>query len=412
MTIEVLARPGWHKYTLGSIEITVDRFHETPRSLYAEIVVRIDDEHRLRTEKDLLSDNGKASLSRRLRELQSDLGWDVGWDGLVEWVAEDSVRRYREGEPAGDIGNRPPKGAAKWRLYPIVPEQMPSMLFGAGMAMKSWLAMAMAISVQTGQPLLGWMPVQGNVLWLDYEMSADEANERMQRLQAGLDICPGEQLTIRYKYCDRALADLVPELLKEIAEHNISMIVLDSLIAAIGGSSFTDENIRPLFKSLRSLGTSSLIISHVNQQQKRDTTTNSRSTYGNVFIENWCRQMFDVRATEDAGNPRPVALLNTKYNLMGKLRPMGYEVDFDDEVGNVAIRRRDIVSMPDDVAARVPLAFRIIDLLKRGEMSLSQIVDELGEDDGQIRKRLSEMKKTGRVINLVRGTWGLASHEA
>jgi len=411
MTIEINARPGWHKYTLGGVEIVIDRFHETPRSLYAEIVVRIADEHRLRTEKDLLSDNGKASLSRRLRELYSDEGWDEGWDKIVEWVAEDSVRRFREGAPVLDIGGRPPKGAAKWRLYPIVPEQMPAMLFGAGAALKSWIAMAMSISIQTGQPMLGWMPIQGNVLWLDYEMSADEANERMQRLQAGLDICPGEQLTIRYKYCDRAFADLVPELLQEIAENNIKMIVLDSLIAAIVGSSFTDENIRPLFKALRSLGTSSLIISHVNQQQKRDTSTNSRSTYGNVFIENWCRQMFDVRASEDEANPRPVVMVNTKYNLMAKLRPMGYDVNFDDEVGNVSIQRRDIVSMPSDVASRVPLGFRIVELLKRGAMSASQIAEELAVDEKQVGARLGDMKKTGRVLNPMRGTWGLAIND-
>ncbi len=103
MSLEVNARPGWHRYTLGSVEITIDRFHETPRSLFAEIVVRIADEHRLRTEKDLLSDSGKASLSRRLRELYSDEGWDEGWDRIIEWVAEDSIRRFREGAPVIEL---------------------------------------------------------------------------------------------------------------------------------------------------------------------------------------------------------------------------------------------------------------------------------------------------------------------
>ncbi len=411
--IEVSSRHGFYRYSLDepNLDITLDRFPETPRSLFAEVRVRVDGEHKLRGASDLLSPNAKATLSKRMRELYTDTAWVDPWDKIIEWVSEDAIRRLREGEPVTDIGNRALRETPKWRLYPIVPEQMPALLFGAGGALKSWMAMAMALCVKTGEPLLGWQPIQGNVLWCDYEMTVDEINERMMRLQAGLGIAPGQQVVIRYKYCDRPLADLVPELLQEIAENKIKLLVLDSLIAAISGSSFTDENIRPLFQALRVLGVAVLIISHVNQQQKRDNSTNDRSTYGNIFIENWVRQMFDVRADTDGSNPRPVVLINTKPNLIAKLRPMAYEVEFDDEIGDVSIRRRDLTSMPSDVSSHIPLGFRILELLRHNEMDLAAIVEETGGTQNAVSKRLTDLKKGGHVINLSRGTWALTTHE-
>lgn len=407
MTIEIVSRPGFYRYSLDDppIEITLDRFHETARSVYAEIVIRMNGQHKLRTTKDLTSDTGKASLSKRLRELSPDTGWADAWDDIIEFAAENAIRQFRQGEPISSIGDRPLRRTPTWRLYPIVPEQLPAILFGSGGSLKSLLALTMGLSVQTGIPLLGWEPVKGNVLYLDWELSGDEMNERILRLQAGLQL--PEAPLIRYKRCDRALADIAPELISEVAENDIVMVIVDSCIAAVGAAdSNRPENVSPLFATLRQLGVSSLLISHISQEQ-RETNGRHRKPFASVFWENWARHIFEVRAAEEENNPRPVALFNTKTNVAGRLRPMGYSVDFNDELGDIIIRRRD-VSLVQEFSDAIPIRQRIEALLAHGSLTFAEIAAELGAKESTVQKDLSRLKTAGRVIT-VGGKWGLAA---
>ncbi len=397
-------RHGFYQYQWGeTLTINVDRFHETGRSLYAEVMARHNGRHILRTTKDLLSDTAKATLARRLAEMTGDP--TITWEQVVEYVCESSIRAYRLGEPVTEIGNRPLRTTPAWRLYPILPERLPSMLFGAGGSLKSYLALAMAMCVQGGVPLLGWQPTQGNVLYLDWEMSADETNERLLRLQAGLQL-PAEAAVIRYKRCDRSLADLVPELLEEVAANDIVMVVVDSAIAATGGDPNKPEVVNEVFTALRQLDVSALLISHVSGEHMEGDKKHKRP-FSSVFWENWCRHIFEVRASEEEANPRPVALFNTKSNMTGRLQPLGYQVSFDEEAGDITITRQDVLSVPE-FGDRIPLSIRIRAALGHGRKTWQQLAEDTGAKPGTIQKTLSQMKARGGVQNWPDG-WGLVS---
>ena len=154
-----------------------------------------------------------------------------------------------------------------------------------------------------------------------------------------------------------------------------------------------------MFIALRSLGTSNLIIHH----EAKDEMTRTKTAYGSVFWREWARHVFEVKASLD-DDGIDLALFNTKSNLGPRLHPLGYRLDWDSD--SITIKQQDVRDVPA-LAEHVSLASRITHYLaEHGKAASFEIAADLKADVLQVRPRLNEMKKAGRVVQLG-DDWGL-----
>jgi len=100
------------------------------------------------------------------------------WNEVLEQVCFHTLRLLREGEPAVTVGGGKERRERRYLLYPLLPLNLPTLIYGEGGVMKSYLALFIGLTVQGGIEELQWRPQQGNVLYLDYETDEDEIDYR------------------------------------------------------------------------------------------------------------------------------------------------------------------------------------------------------------------------------------------
>jgi hypothetical protein len=108
----------------------------------------------------LTSTRSRAELTNTLKRRQDGLDWDR----IVEGTSTLALEAMRNGEPAILLrdAQRPPD--AGWLLPPLVLGRLPSILFGDGGSLKSYIALAAAVSIHTDQDLLGISPTATRVV--------------------------------------------------------------------------------------------------------------------------------------------------------------------------------------------------------------------------------------------------------
>ena len=72
------------------------------------------------------------------------------------------------------------------RVDPLLREGQPTLFFGEGDSLKSYLATFLTVIVAVGMQVAGLNPEPGNVLYLDYEEEEDTFWERLNMISAAL----------------------------------------------------------------------------------------------------------------------------------------------------------------------------------------------------------------------------------
>jgi hypothetical protein len=78
-------------------------------------------------------------------------------------------------------------GDAEWIAEPVIPAKRSVALFAPGGTGKSLLSLWLAASIATGKPTFGTPTTPKSVLYLDYEMTADDLAERLENMGYGPD---------------------------------------------------------------------------------------------------------------------------------------------------------------------------------------------------------------------------------
>jgi RecA-family ATPase len=120
------------------------------------------------------------------------------------------------------------------RISPILQERMPTLIFGEGDSLKSFLATFLCVITRTGAPQAGLTPEPGNVLYLDWEEDADTFWHRLDMLTTGMNIAIPEG--IYWRHMVEPLTAEAPAINKLVREKGIDLVVVDSFIATVGSS--------------------------------------------------------------------------------------------------------------------------------------------------------------------------------
>ena len=355
----------------------------------------------------LVSSQTRNGLAKTLTERANTLDW---YDALNQ-VSILSIRRWREGEPTVFLNEVEPS-PTRWLLYPYIEYGGPTTLYARGGSCKSYLAIAIAIGVQTGQPLIGRLmgkPVP--VLYLDWESSADTHAERLAALCRAVN---RPMPPIAYRRMATILPNAVDIVRREVGRLHTGMIVVDSMALAGGGEVNDSVTALAVFNAIRAIGLPALCIHHMAKGFGADTAI------GSVYYENASRIMWQVQKSEHEGETgTAVSLVSTKSNNGQKLMRHAYRLDFvndsqSERTLEASMTPIDLMTV-SDFAERAPLNQRICSVLAHhAPLEPDAISGELALDDKQAKQVgpwCSRLKKKGTLLYFPGRGYALAAHE-
>lgn len=411
-TPSVFSTPSGYKFIWEPerIQVRVARFADDRRSMSTscEITVSNTDAqvggHLHQARLNLTSTTARRDLIRALNAVDDA----ILWNDIVETICVQSLALHRQGEPAQIIGNLPRVGTT-YRVWPLCPDGMPTIIFGEGGTGKSFLALLVALMVQSGRPALGMRPVQGNILYLDYETSADEVNDRASAICAGLG-WPTEPFG--YRYCYQALADDLETLEEMIADMSISFLVIDSLGMACGGDPSDQALALRMMSALREMKRSALLIDHMPKNQQSGDKTSS--PFGSVYKTNLARSVWMLRQGARDGQETRIGLYHKKVNSGPLRRPYGLAMRFfnndQEQLDKMTWRTFDVAASDDeDLVKSLSLGERIVGSLRLGAMTPGELASDLDAKEPSIRRTLARM---GPQVVKVGAKWGLAERRS
>jgi hypothetical protein len=327
---------------------------------------------------------------------------ELDWDQVMEQMCVAVLDRWRHGSPVVVLdGNVDVEAQAKWLIEPIIQLHNPTLIYGSGSSGKSWLGLYLAVLADEGSNHggLNIEPSKGRVLILDWETSVAEIGSRVTMIRRGLGL--EGQSHILYKSMSSGLANDIESIRSIVAQHDISLVIIDSLGSACMGEPESAEVVLRAFGALRTLNVSSLIIDHTNKE---------KILFGSVYKFNGARMVFlQAKDQQEDADKIIFALVHKKANNFRLMRPIGFELGFED--GRVSFTRRDVRDTP--LEEHMNMKDRIENLLKGvpGGMSVTEIARDLEKTETHIRKELSEGSRGGRFQILGNKKWANRSWE-
>ena len=320
------------------IEILVDRLQEQRGDLICEMTVRVTVPF-----PDLLR-QAKFNLSaaRTRTEWANDLTRrrevaEIDWFAAIEQACTLSLRRWREGTPFIDLGLVEPSEDDAYLLRPYIIEGAASGIFADGGTGKSLIALAAALSIATGEPVLGVVPSRCcPVLYLDWEWDEVAHAERLQALCLGSLIeVPTEMLFYRREVA--SIEQTAPGIRRFVATHEIGLVIVDSLGFARGGEPESADLTIKTFAVFRSFGVPVLFVDHIAKH-----ALDRAHSFGSVYTRNSARLMWRLDAEEDNSGSRRIGLVNTKWNRRYQ-RPRGLllSVEMDEQERLISVKFQD-----------------------------------------------------------------------
>lgn len=349
----------------------------------------------------------RTSFANRLTERKPGLDWR----NMIDAFCIEVEHRDDLGEEAVWIGNLPAPIDGGWLIEGLLERAQNNEIHGDGSVGKSWIALAAAVSVTTGLEVIpGFKPLlRGNVLYCDWETDQDTHNARVQQISRALGLAsPYPQ--IRYLRMDGPFADATEKVLREIHAHDIILVILDSVEAAMGGSTGAgaplNEGPNKIHRGLRRLGRiTTLVVDHISAEQVANKGVN-RKAYGSIFKRNWIRRSWDLKqAREPSDGKRHLGLFYAKANNGDDtLPPIGLRWTVNAEE---AYWEREAIEEPE-LEASLPLGDRIAAYLSReGPCQQSAVV---GAMHGAPRTSvISALTRQDRFYKNERGLWDLAA---
>ena len=329
------------------------------------------------------------TVKSHAKSLQEITGFAASWDQMIEQIAARGIADKKKGQEFVKLSGSTEPKPKRYLVDRILEENQVSLFYGESGSCKSYLALAVGLSVQGGYPFLGLQPQHGNVLYLDYETDAEEFDRRIGKLCRGNDLEWEHLPEINYRRQVLALADDLATIHRYIAAEKISLVIIDSLGGACGGEPDKAETALRFYGAVRQLSCTVLGVHHITGAQMGER--GKRRPFGSIYHVNIPRSLWELRsAGELESDVRNVAMYH-RWSNNGRLwRPFGFEVVFDDR--SVQIKRSDMMTIPE-LAAGTTQKEQILALLKAGAQFVPVIADRTGIPENQVRAVLSRYKR-------------------
>ena len=339
----------------------------------------------------LLGPKVRTSLAKECWNRYSQID-EKQWAGIVETCFEYVVTRSREGDPPILLVDVEFDEHDDFLLYPLLYRDQVTVLFGKGSSLKSTLSAWIAHRVALG--------IDGdgeNVAILDWESTAADWARKMREVASGLgDPEPAPNVT--YRRMNQPIANDVESVYAIGGERNIGLWIIDSGMWACGGRPEEAESAMAMFRALRSLGGTVLIIAHQNNDEE------TKRPYGNVMWVNAPRSVIQVQKGQFTVNDNEVVvgLTQRKVNYGRPFPPMGFQATFNTQdehrytPGDSVVVSASNPLDEADLAANVSMPQRIKHLLRAGRANKSEIIDAMAAGPGKEKVIISTIDRMAR----------------
>ena len=340
----------------NGIEAHVSRIRENPERIKCEIALTLNGKLITRSSPVVTSESGKDSLIRKCQRRRPKEDWGIDHEYWIEEMCALIIDTYREGEPPVLLNDIPDDDSMTFRVEGILPEKQPTLLFADGGSGKSMVACLLAVSVDQGiiDTDIGITAEPGKALYLDWETSAEEISKRVKSIMRGLNLQGNTGIV--YRRCSQPLISEVDRILDLCDQHDIQLIVCDSLGLATGGALEEADATLQFFNALRMIGRTSLVVSHINK---------AGSNFGSVYANNSARMAWSADGSKNEDSSVNIAMFHKKANNVAKQSPIGWHIQFDEDQRSIIFTRRDIFDT--DAAKELSVPALMMSILKEND---------------------------------------------
>lgn len=336
-------------------------------------------------------------------ELERSFGKKYAWS-LMLAMAVPELKDFltRKGTSLTAIDIPPIQSVA---LYPpFLTDKSSNMVFGEGGSAKSYFCIALAVSLVSGVPFLGFRPTRKcKVMYLDYEDNGSKFADRLNRVLSGMAESPDLEdvrgIYYRRAY-GRALYDLVPQLKMDIEAKGIGLLIVDSAAYACGSEIEKAENAIRYFNALDELDVASLSIAHVSKGQAEagEDGKGQQHAIGSIFFTNGPRNIWNIakRDEDEDKDTKKTCLYHRKCND-GPFHPM-IPLDTIFGPGVVSIRVGQDIGWETGKSASA----RILGFFKeaKGPQNFRSMVEELADiKETTLRSKLKLLVAKGTILH-------------
>ncbi len=328
------------------------------------------------------------------------------WNELLTDVTSKTMTHLRQGNPGVVIhGLTDTAKHPGYYLKPVVMRGVPNIVFGDKGVNKTTLCLVMLGLIRTGlaDTKFGFEVDSDKVpvALLDWESNQGLTEYTLSRIAKG----EGPIYDLAYLRCHaQPLADDAERIGNFLAENNIQVYLIDSLGAAAGSDRYDSSgkgSALRLFETLGKFNRTPVIIA---QNAKGEDA--KKTIFGSTYFTYYSRNIFELRRSEIV-NPDElsIALFHQESNYSKKFEPMGFHLSYTED--SITIEREDV--SPGQFSERVSYTKRALEFLREGAKDLSTIAQSLETSKAQTSLTLNRLKKSGKVVSLGSGMWGLAT---
>lgn len=370
--------------------LTIDQIRQSRDGLRGEVLVEVgpfrDGAWRPLTagRLELSSLSQRETWERRLRKRWVGSDWDAVLDRFSAAILH-AERRLEE--PMQWIRDAVPPPADDHLLTPLVLGRLPTLWFGDGGTLKSFVALAAGVSVECGDGVIGGLQPgrRARALYADFELSVWDHRERMRRLLGFNPLEPTDGYPeLAYLGCKgSSLAAQVERVQHAVRDARADWLIVDSVSEAAEGPLNDDETARLYYRSLGQIGLPSLSIAHVSKNG------DPKRPFGSAHWYNLTRLAWRFDLVGEPGPETAVKLTCVKSSTEQLPAPVGLIVRFDGRDGPVRINRTD----PGSMVGRTEELWRQVKALLAREnraMTYAEIGLALGAEADAVRKRVAE----------------------
>ena len=262
---------------------------------------------------------------------------------------------------------------------------------------KSFLAMAMAVSVDAGCNEI-WNVAQANSLYINLERSERSMVKRLGGINTALGLDPARKLPF-LNVRGQTLSSIKNNVKSIIKKHDIKFIVLDS-ISRSGEGSLTDDRTAltitdTLNQMIEETDRSWLAIAHRGWSDSH--------TYGSVHFVGAADVIVTTESTYNDKKDLGVKLISEGQNDLPPLNAPIIKLAFDDW-GLHSMEHSDEEEFPDLASEQKDARTRIFNLLKSGKKPSAEIATALGLKSNTVTQTLN---RHDQVFQKFGGYWGL-----
>src|SRR5215204_5115404 len=299
------------------------------------------------------------------------------------------------------FANRAAPSPREFIVPDLIPRHHPTTLYGWGGTAKSLIALLLSMSVAGGRrKFFGReIAVHGPVLYIDFELDADEQHRRVMQLAAGMKLeVPNDILYV--STLGVRTHEAVEFALSACEEHEAVMVVLDSLGPAMVGDMAAAKDViefhNRYIAPFKTVGVTPLLIDHQARQQAGEGYQ-SKGAFGSAYKEHLSRSLIQVEAGDRSAEQGTlnVRLRHKKTNFGALVDPFDVSLSFSDEM--IVATTRDLA--PADLAQETTLnaADRIVAALEDDPAYPDEIAEITGLARGTVKNKITALKKAGRV---------------